>query len=113
MQSPPRRFRRALLGGLLLIGAVMLATVLRWTTADVPESSGEMARANPGLKIAESVGGRVLVSAPDGADAVFMRATDARPHEARRARSPMQSTDRTASTMHCRSTPSTGATALW
>jgi hypothetical protein len=83
MPSPPRRFSRALLGGLLLIGAAVLAAVLRWTTADAPDPSGELARANPGLKIAASVGGRVLVSAPDGADAVFMRATDAGPHKAR------------------------------
>jgi hypothetical protein len=35
---------------------------MRWTTADTPDPSGALARANPDLKVAASLAGRGLVS---------------------------------------------------
>lgn len=58
-----------------------MAAVVLWATADAPDPSvSALARANPGLKVAADIGGRVLVSYRDDTNPVFMRASDAGPY---------------------------------
>jgi hypothetical protein len=80
MPRTPRRFPRPLLVALVLAGVA--AAVARWMAADTAGPAAAMARANRDLKVAGSAAGRVLVSAWNGSEQLFMREADAGPYRA-------------------------------
>jgi hypothetical protein len=80
MPRTPRRFPRPLLVALVLAGVA--AAVARSMAADTAGPAAAMARANRDLKVAGSAAGRVLVSAWDGSEQLFMREADAGPYSA-------------------------------